>query len=69
MKEKISNPNDIYNCTNQSEITKQPDNIRHGKWKYPRRYCWLFVCSECGVDGGFLKKEYCPNCGAKMDLK
>lgn len=26
-------------------------------------------CSECGYTIGELPSNYCPNCGAKMDLK
>lgn len=28
----------------------------------------IFSCSHCGKSNGRIKKPYCPNCGAKMDL-
>lgn len=38
--------------------------VRHGRWV---SYGWSTVCSECGEDYAFAKRNYCPNCGAKMD--
>lgn len=40
--------------------------VVHGKWK-PDPHCYnVFHCSAC--DSPFLeKRNYCPNCGAKMD--
>lgn len=49
--------------------TVDAEPVRHGYWveaKYP-----LFTCSECGAtyqDTGY-GYNYCPNCGAKMDLE
>ena len=49
--------------------TVEAEPVRHGHWveaKYP-----LFTCSECGAtyqDTGY-SYNYCPNCGAKMDLE
>lgn len=28
-----------------------------------------FACSECGYGNGRKQTNYCPNCGAKMDLE
>ena len=48
--------------------------VVHGHWTptYTIDY-WLgtskidgFICSECGKDNN-RKRNYCPNCGAKMD--
>ena len=43
--------------------------VRHGRWVGKR---WSYSCSICGglspEDGG-VKTNYCPNCGAKMDLE
>lgn len=38
-------------------------------WKDITR--WTIICSDCGAEflGGDLNFRYCPNCGAKMDLK
>ena len=38
--------------------------VRHGRWI---NHGWSTVCSECGEDYAFAKRNYCPNCGAKMD--
>lgn len=44
------------------------DAVRHGRWMEATREdpCY-YVCSICGkmVD---IEENYCPNCGAKMDL-
>ena len=43
--------------------------VRHGEWeKFP---FGMRICSECrylqGKKKRFEKRNYCPNCGAKMD--
>lgn len=42
--------------------------VMHGAWK-PDPHCYnVFHCSAC--DSPFwAKRNYCPNCGAKMDLE
>lgn len=40
--------------------------IRHGRWI---SHGWSTVCSECGEDYAFAKRNYCPNCGALMDME
>lgn len=50
--------------------------VRHGRWieNTDGIYCW-FECSECGgaaprdIDSEIVLSAYCPNCGAKMDLR
>jgi hypothetical protein len=39
--------------------------VRHGRW---RRYLSDPLCSECGEFAETVT-NYCPNCGAKMDLE
>ena len=39
--------------------------VRHGRWKPFGRN--LGECSECG-EVVAIRNNYCPNCGAKMDL-
>jgi len=48
--------------------------VRHGRWVKvsPRREASF--CSKCGVSavkvfGEYFTSNYCPNCGAKMDLE
>lgn len=38
------------------------DSVKHGRW-------FGTVCSSCGEsDSMYFDHDYCPNCGAKMDL-
>lgn len=45
--------------------------VVHGKW-IEKEYCepsggyYLFHCSECCAPNA-MERNYCPNCGAKMD--
>lgn len=41
--------------------------VVHGRWKY-HKYVGKYECMECGhfVKAG-TDRNYCPNCGAKMD--
>lgn len=39
---------------------------RHGKWIADEDSDIIFICSECN-DISVFKKNYCRNCGAKMD--
>ena len=46
--------------TTQSVTPKQ----RTGKWI---RNGWAITCSECGYDMPYTVRNFCPNCGAKME--
>ena len=47
--------------------------VVHGRWvSKERKPHLIYYCSECGSTWGYgamLHMNYCPNCGAKMDLK
>ena len=43
--------------------------VVHGRWIDAREYCGDYMCSNCDALYGTNKFNYCPNCGAKMDLK
>ena len=51
--------------------------VVHGRWEYYDTYIdgiTIFRCTCCGDfqsgrDGWGWKKNYCPKCGAKMDLE
>lgn len=50
--------------------------VQHGRWidAYPdiepNPMFMYGICSECGFEQGISKYlNYCPNCGAKMDLR
>lgn len=54
----------------RGKLEDMPDadvaQVRHGRWKrYGRN---LGECSNCGEIVN-IRYNYCPNCGAKMDLK
>jgi DNA-directed RNA polymerase subunit RPC12/RpoP len=60
--------NNLHNALEAFRQTQAADvqPVRHGRWI---NHGWNTVCSECGEDYAFAKRNYCPNCGAKMDLK
>ena len=41
--------------------------VRHGRWLHRKN--GVAYCSECEIDAVEDGTEYCPNCGAKMDLE
>ena len=41
--------------------------VRHGQWLHRKN--GVAYCSECEVDTVEDETNYCPNCGAKMDLE
>ena len=47
--------------------------VRHGRWLQKKHKifgnAYDYVCSECGCDYALAEYNYCPNCGAKMDLE
>ena len=52
--------------------------VRHGRWiEYTKvvipepynKWEQAWKCSECGFDDGFVAYNFCPNCGARMDLE
>ena len=42
--------------------------VRHGRWVLDEKR-YVVYCSECEIDAVEDGTEYCPNCGAKMDLE
>ena len=40
--------------------------VRHGKWIADEDSDIIFICSECH-DYSVFKKNYCRNCGARME--
>ena len=49
-----------------------PSAEKKGKWKQAwddLRCCFVYECSACGQPrSGVSEWNYCPNCGARMDL-
>lgn len=61
------------NVITVSEIEKAPtlevEPVRHGKWKRTAMSDTLW-CMACGKIPDYqTETDYCPNCGAKMDLE
>lgn len=63
----------------QHMIPEDVAPVRHGRW-IMTAYTTIskrnriisnkrFSCSECAYTNGRNKSNYCPNCGAKMDLE
>ena len=40
--------------------------VRHGRWDFDE-YGWVCSVCESPISVRYGKKNYCPNCGAKMD--
>ena len=53
--------------------TADVTEVVHGYWKWKELYGevgYMLVCSECEEsEGACVRFDYCPNCGAKMDLE
>lgn len=56
-------------------VIENAEEVVHGRWifkhnpiKDPKGYFIRIVCSECNLHTG-QKSNYCPQCGAKMDLE
>ena len=47
-----------------AQPTAEP--MRHGKWTVTPIY---IKCSECGESFMLIPQNYCPNCGALMDVE
>ena len=47
--------------------------VKHGRWEPVKNLEGMFKCSLCGDEWGSAAKmvpmQYCPACGAKMDLE
>lgn len=48
--------------------------VRHGRWVYARTYymadeCNCSLCGQLMTTAVGKRMNYCPNCGAKMDLE
>lgn len=54
---------------NAPAIEAEP--VRHGEWEIvdATSYDDICTCSECGgfAPSGYIKSNYCPKCGAKMN--
>ena len=58
-------------CPNFKNKTNYVE-VKHSKWEKDANFSKIvnkYKCSLCGVEDIVLHHNYCPNCGAKMDLK
>ena len=69
-------PYDWSNITERREILNEIDNLpsveperKTGHWIDTDNYYQRWKCSECGCHTRDAKPNYCPNCGAKMEMK
>lgn len=74
----------ICTCCDEAALVKHfptadAEPVKHGRWVMTlytttsKRGRVIsnkkFACSECGYHNGRKRNNYCPNCGAKMDLE
>lgn len=64
---------DVYEIVKNAPTVTQESFVKHGKWEYEHG---AWQCSQCAEDNPYgidfeARKfsNYCPNCGAKMDLE
>lgn len=48
--------------------TVEAKPVRHGKWIDTPNYYQRWKCSLCGCHTRDAAPNYCPNCGAKMEV-
>ena len=62
----------VEKCIDKIDNMSAADVVKHGKWIWKELYGevgYMLVCSECEESEGACERfDYCPNCGAKMDL-
>lgn len=53
--------------------TIEAEPVRRGRWKRTIAYPNIIICDECGEpykkSNSSDKWNYCPNCGAKMEME
>lgn len=69
-------PYDWSNITERREMLNEIDNLpsvelerKTGYWIDTDNYYQRWKCSECGCHTRDAKPNYCPNCGAKMEMR
>ena len=63
---------DAFQYMIQHASTLYVEPVRHGHWVRPfiNKYGHpCHCCSECGFEASQQDKNYCPDCGAKMEVK
>ena len=69
-------PYDWSNITERREMLNEIDNLpsveperKTGHWIDTDNYYQRWKCSECGCHTRDAEPNYCPNCGAKMEMR
>ena len=69
-------PYDWSNITERREMLNEIDNLpsvelerKTGYWIDTDNYYQRWKCSECGCHTRDAEPNYCPNCGAKMEMR
>ena len=69
-------PYDWSNITERREMLNEIDNLpsielerKTGYWIDTDNYYQRWKCSECGCHTRDSEPNYCPNCGAKMEMR
>ena len=57
----------VWVINNAPAVDAEP--VRHGRWIPQDVTFTRFMCSACKSRNHAYRTDYCPNCGAKMDLK
>ena len=66
---RMLHPKDIFIVALSNFPTIEAEPVRHGRWIDTREFCGDYMCSNCDALYGTNKFNYCPHCGAKMDLE
>lgn len=56
------------NAMEDMRIQHEVQSVKHGKWLKRMSTSDSLKCSICGNNHEYIT-TYCPNCGARMDLK
>ena len=64
---------DVVNKMNNEEQTQTVGEIKHGRWLVDGHHircnlCGTFMCIT-DREGDAIPQNFCPNCGAKMEVK
>ena len=63
---------EIMDGIEESIVEEELEPVKHGRWVNPYINFYghpCHCCSECGFKASYQDKNYCPECGARMDLE
>ncbi len=68
----------LWNDLMAMPVVNTDNLVIHGKWEFVEHFAPYLKCSQCSFEYPMVASEqetesnlfpYCPNCGAKMDMK